>query len=212
MPRAANEIAQGRFNDLLRRFFGVVSPSPSQDIGSQLLPVFAVNDFLDITLPYLRTERLCSGGTGLTAVAGQYGYHVLTNPTGSGILLRLTRAVLSVGSATGFYVLQAADGAIAGLTPTTRRGCADTRFVNRSGVATLSTGSSATAPTSIVPGLNTRGAMASQANLPVDVPGSAMVLLPGWVCAVGLDTVNISSWATFEWLERRLTDEEATLV
>lgn len=191
----------GRFNQEILALFdtsGVATPAP--DVGSQILPVFDVNDLADASLLYLRGERLCQGYHALAAGgAGTYGKVGLLNPPSSSVLAvvdRFTIFNLAGASALFFYYLVPGGygpGALG------RRLMLDSRESNLQPACTINQVADAVAP----------GAVGDFGFDRINNNGSVervwpLVLRPGWAFWIIINTVNVAFDANIRWRERAL--------
>lgn len=96
MPELFNLIRQGRFNELLRRYLQAAGATQlSPELGSYLC--------LEADRPeweYLKGVKLCKGSVDITSAVAQFPVVGLLNPTGSNLLMIVTRIVISVGTTT----------------------------------------------------------------------------------------------------------------
>jgi len=90
------EIQQGRYDALVRRVADLKGPgSKVNDMLEELFPVFDVEK-LPAELFRLANIDLCMGGGFIAAVAAQAGRGQILNPAGSGKIVTVTRASISI--------------------------------------------------------------------------------------------------------------------
>jgi len=81
----------------LARRFGIDGPAPADTLAPEIVPVVLVEDLTAPDEEDSGYERTCIGKQSVGALAANYSYVQLYNPSGSGVLVVVEAMILSVG-------------------------------------------------------------------------------------------------------------------
>jgi len=201
------EIQQNRYDQLLRRVTNVVAAgSIVNDTLSELFPMFDVEN-MPAELLALAGTRVCFGGGVLTSIVGESPTMQIFNPLGSGMLMTVTKAMLShsTSSTTAFWGIVSEALATAIDTQNFR----DTRF----GLAASSLPVGTIRTRSAVQTANSIGQTKLLANTPLqlDDENGLAVLIPGSGFEMGVSQTNAKINVVFYWRERVAEPAELNL-
>jgi len=163
-------------------------------VSPEIVPVALVDDLTQIDAGDPSYQRPYGAALSQAAVAAEYGYIDLLNPTASGVLAYIRSIKLFCGAATqfrlGLYQLAA--------TVITARGNPrDTRC--QAAACGLVAGTAPNPPTGNV---FDRGVVSAASTLfEFDDP---IIIQPTWHLRLRVDTVNVLVYASYQWEERSL--------
>lgn len=191
-----NEILEGGLNQALAKRLGMQTASPSPSVSPEIMAGLTLeNDRPE--WGYLKGEVLGSARAAQVAVAAQFSFGALSNPTGSNLIVVIEKIEVQcpAGSAAIFRVRPV--GSVAGtpVTPQVR----DTRWIIGTGAAR--TAANMSVGTAAGLGLEAPFAWAEvgsryEYNRPV-------ILRPGSSCVIELGTANVGcNNFAFHWRER----------
>ncbi len=83
----------------IQRRFGTDGPAPTHTIAPEIVPVALVEDLTDTTPEDTGFQRACFGYSGQSGAASNNSHVQLFNPAGSGVMLHVEAALVSIGSA-----------------------------------------------------------------------------------------------------------------
>lgn len=197
-----NDINSPRFNAILHKLLGIVDDAPSPKLATEIFPVLS----LEADRPewaFLGNERLMAARGDAVAVAGNYAYVSLNNPSDSGVIVTVERVMVACSTGLTYEgVLGLGPAQAQNLTHSTPR---DSRYQTPTGTfgvgaAVLRQDSQAT----VVNGPAFR--IPNNATLEIDAP---WVLAPGFALLWQHGTVATAiERVSFVWRERLLAGGE----
>lgn len=198
-----NEILVGRYNNALRKMFGMKGAAPAPQAGGEFMPVMPF--FYGAENRFLEQWDQFSWTAGVLAVAAQNAVFRLRNPIGSNVIAVVVKA-LCFGSVADAPALQ--QGAINA--DFTTAAMSSVRLDNRgrpSPTLIFSTSDAVNPPVS----LPVRMQASFPANGSIDYilyEGMEMPLLPGDAIQFQSNVVNQALHGCFMWRERALEESE----
>lgn len=192
-----NNIGQPRFSAMLSRLMGMKgqgmasAPMLAPEIG----PSVDVNQMDDVTLPFLRQEKLLASYAGVAAVVGEFARYRVRNPAGSGVLVVID-SIMCISTAAARY---GSTFAVTDETTAARLNPRDLRWPQTS-TSIFSRGTNVAAITDTVFGyINALDASVRRVDAVIP-PGAAFYLT--------LETANISANVGFMARERNVQSDE----
>lgn len=199
-----NEIQQNRYDQLLRRVGGLIGPGAKvAEVLSELFPMFDVEN-LPGELYKLSGTDLAFGGVASTGGIGTFGSVDLVNPVDSGVLMTMTRAIVSLSTSGDFRFTMSATP------PTGIESSARVRDT-RQGAVNAPVGQ--VFRDNIAANIAQIGIIRTGANLPYtfEDPNGPTILAPGTRFIFAANTTNVPITVTFFWRERAAVSSELNL-
>lgn len=95
-----NAIGNPRWNSPLIRLFGMkIGSGAAPSLAPEIAPSIDVNQMDDPQTFFLRNDRLCGGLAITPALAGNYAYVGVQNPSTSGVIITITQARIRTSTA-----------------------------------------------------------------------------------------------------------------
>jgi hypothetical protein len=185
-------VTQPRFDNLVRRLFGVRRPVLDSVLGD-VFPTFDVQS-PRVDQGFLRHEWPLGFGISLAAVVGQQGFLRITNPAGSGKILTIDRVRLA-GTAVSWSWGLDNTPAVGGTASMER----DTRLRGRTFASLLTSGTTAANTLLTTPGA--WGSVTGDTKI-------AQVLTPGFTWGIYSGALNTLVIIDVDWTEREVQPEE----
>lgn len=192
------QIQDPGLNDLLGKRLNL-PPGPASTIAPEVFPVFPAGNWTS-ELDYLIGRRNATAWASISGVAAQYSQMRLANLSGSGILLNVTGALITCGSASA--VIIGPNTTTTSLGTTQRSGPNDTRF--QVGTSFIQTASQFTSRNSVTQLWSAGGQM----QMYFVVPGTSLfvplqyTISPRFSLDIECATVNVSMTVTLFFNER----------
>lgn len=197
-------LQQNRYDQLIRRVGGIIGPgSKVNEVLSELFPVISLEE-LPAELLILGGTDICVGAATITGAAGETGRAQVFNPVGSGRILTVEQALISISAGSVIRMATTVTPLATGLGTEVfrdRRRPVDTRpggqIRSESTVALTDANWSFNALTNTI--------------ISVTDPNGLAVLPPGSAFEVGPGTVALTLRLTLTWRERNALESELNL-
>jgi hypothetical protein len=202
-----NEILVGRFNNALKKLFGMKGGAPAPQLAGEITP--ALNMFYGAEARFLEQWDRFGFQTVIAAVAANVSGIRIRNPTGSNVIAVIEKCLVANENA-GAVVYLAAEG----LQPAdlgTIQGTVGIRFDPRGRPAPTMAVSSQNTAVSIPGAAAALGRVSLPTNQSFDLVTTdiqEIPLLPGDSFTLATVTVNVSLTGTIVWRERALEESE----
>lgn len=190
-----NEILEGTLNQLLAKRLGMQTGSPAPSVSPELQGSLVLeSDRPEYSA--LKGELLAGARSAQAAVAAQFSFAALSNPTNSGLIVTVLRTMVTPAASVALYRVRPV-GSVAGTPVNTQ--VRDTRWIQGSGSARAA--ATMTVGTVAALGLEVPFAWSNSATF-FDLD-EAVILRPGSSLVVELAAANVDLVnCTFLWRER----------